>query len=84
MIIAARRAWTVSPSRAVNLIVVRCVLRVRCARLIWGRSEASRNDASLFETEIAISPRGGSADDDLIQQLELKDSAGFEAWLVKP
>jgi hypothetical protein len=33
---------------------------------------------AFFETEIAISPRGGSADDDVIQQLDLQNSAGFE------
>jgi hypothetical protein len=78
MISAARRAWTVSPSRAVNLIVVRCVLRVRCARLIWGRSEASGNDASLFETEIATASRSRRTDDDVIKQLNLQDPAGLE------
>ena len=38
--------------------------------LIFKR-RASSDDAGFLETEIAISPRGGSADDDVIQQLEL-------------
>lgn len=42
------------------------------------KARASFDDASFFETEIAISPRGGSAHDDVIQQLDLQDSAGFE------
>ena len=40
--------------------------------------KASGNDASLLETEIAASTRSRSADNDVIQQLELQDSAGFE------
>ena len=40
--------------------------------------KASGNDAGFLKAEIAISPRCGSADDDVIQQLELKDSAAFE------
>jgi len=78
MTIAARRAWTVSPSRAVNLIVVRCVLRGRCARLIWDRSEASGNDASLFETEIATASRSRCTDDYVIHQMELQNPAGLK------
>ena len=64
-----------------NLIVFRCVLYARCARLINQlprASKASWNDASLFETEIAALPRSRHTDNDVIHQVELQNSAGFE------
>ena len=41
-------------------------------------SEASSNDTSLSETEVAAAAGSRHTDDDVIHQLELKDSAGFE------
>jgi hypothetical protein len=40
--------------------------------------KASGNDAALFEAEIVAPARGGRTDDDVIQQVELQDSAGLE------
>jgi hypothetical protein len=40
--------------------------------------KASRNDAAFLKTEIVAPARSRHADDDVVDQLELKDSAGFE------
>ena len=40
--------------------------------------KASGNDACLFKAEIAAPARSRRADNDVIQQLELQDSAGLE------
>jgi hypothetical protein len=39
---------------------------------------ALSDNAGFFKTEIAAAARGGHTDDDVIHQLEPKDSAGFE------
>src|ERR1700741_359063 len=39
--------------------------------------KASRNDAAFLKTEIVAPARSRRADDDVVDQLELKDSAGF-------
>jgi hypothetical protein len=39
--------------------------------------KASRNDASLLETEIASSTWSRSADDNVIEQVDFQDSARF-------
>ncbi len=38
----------------------------------------SGNDAGLFKTEIAVLARSGRADNDVIDQLQLEDSARFK------
>jgi hypothetical protein len=67
------------------LIYQRLFLQDRKKRVrIGGISEnpsarkASGNDASLLKTEIAAPARSGRAHDDVIHQMELQDSAGFE------
>ena len=45
---------------------------------------ALSNNASLFETEIAALARSWSADDDVIDQLDQQDSAGFKDSSTKP
>ena len=42
------------------------------------KTAASANDAGFFEAEIAAASRGRGANDDVINQLKLKNSAGFE------
>jgi hypothetical protein len=45
----------------------------------WGNArKTSGNDASFLEAEIAISIWCRGANDDVIDQLELQDSAGFK------
>ena len=46
--------------------------------------EASRNDASLLKAEVTAAPVCRGTDDDVIDQLELKDSAGFESPAGEP
>jgi hypothetical protein len=46
--------------------------------------KASGNNASLFETEVAIPAWSRSADDNVIDQLKLQDSASFENSAGKP
>ena len=43
-----------------------------------GRVAASANDAGFFKTEIAVPARCRQANDDVINQLELENSAGFD------
>lgn len=42
-----------------------------------GDGKASRNDAAFLEAEIAISAWSRCTNDDLIDQVDLEDSAGF-------
>ena len=46
--------------------------------------KASASDATFFVTEIAAPARCGSTDDDVIHQMKLQDSAGFENSPGKP
>jgi hypothetical protein len=48
------------------------------------KTAASANDAGFFETEIAAASRGRGTNDDVINQLELKDPAGFDDSAGEP
>ena len=48
------------------------------------KATASSDDASFFETEIAAATWSGRADDHMIDEIELEDSAGFEHSAGQP